>query len=353
MRKKKRNIAPIAISFTALICLLAMARLQSPAAVQTSAVETVPTATASPSPTPTATPYAPEAPELRVRGEDPLILTAAPEPYADPGCEAWDSLDGDLSDRVEVSVEVDPYRAGEGSVSYTVTDSEGLSASAVRRVIVEAATVPVVEEPAQPVVYLTFDDGPSVNTPRLLDILDQYGVQATWFVTLTHPESTELIAEIANRGHTVAIHSASHDYQRIYASEEAFFTDLLEVQDTIHQLTGTRPTMLRFPGGSSNTVSRFNPGIMTRLAQCLNDMGYVYFDWNVSSSDTVAKNTAAVRDKIIGGISGNSASVVLQHDTIGLSVEAVPAIIEWGLNNGYIFLPLDEHSPTAHHGIAN
>ena len=209
-------------------------------------------------------------------------------------------------------------------------------------------------EPEDKVIYLTFDDGPSGNTEHLLDILDRYGVKATWFVTNTHPDYTYLISEMARRGHTVAIHSASHDYGLIYSGEEAFFADLKEMQDVIYAETGARPRLLRFPGGSSNTVSWRNKGIMTRLTECLGDMGYLYFDWNVSAADTApdANYTTVVRN-VTEGCAAHPWSVVLQHDTNGFSVNAVPAIIEWGQRNGYIFLPLDEHSPTAHHTIAN
>ena len=118
--------------------------------------------------------------------------------------------------------------------------------------------------------------------------------------------------------------------------------------------TGQETKLVRFPGGSSNTVSDFNPGIMTTLAQQLHDKGYEYFDWNVSSGDAgETTSTDQVVENVISGIQSHNVSVVLQHDIKAFSVDAVEKIIQWGLNNGYTFLPLNFDSPPAHHHINN
>ena len=112
--------------------------------------------------------------------------------------------------------------------------------------------------------------------------------------------------------------------------------------------------MVRFPGGSSNTVSRFSPGIMTYLTQAVQDCGFQYFDWNVDSVDAGGAKTAKeVFENVIGAVQNRDVSVVLQHDIKGFSVEAVYRILAWGLDNGYTFLPLDMTSPAAHHGVNN
>ena len=183
-------------------------------------------------------------------------------------------------------------------------------------------------------------------------MLDRYNVKATFFVVDTGYH--ELIGEEYRRGHTVGIHSATHDYGGIYASEDAYFSDLNEISDIIYAQTGHRPNQVRFPGGSSNTVSCFNPGIMTRLTQDLTDMGYEYYDWNVLSGDAgETTDTDVVAQNVINGISNHNVSIVLQHDIKGFSVAAVEQIIIWGLSNGYTFLPLTPGSPTAHHGLNN
>jgi peptidoglycan/xylan/chitin deacetylase (PgdA/CDA1 family) len=129
---------------------------------------------------------------------------------------------------------------------------------------------------------------------------------------------------------------------------------LPQMQQIIKNHTGKTTCMVRFPGGSSNTVSNFNPGIMTRLAQALGEKGFYYFDWNVSSGDAGLVDTRdEVFNNVIQGINGRSASVVLQHDSHWYSVQAVEKIIVWGLVNGYTFLPMNENSPGCHHRIRN
>ena len=183
-------------------------------------------------------------------------------------------------------------------------------------------------------------------------MLAKYNVKATFFIVNT--SYTDTITRELREGHSVGIHSATHSYETIYASEEAYFADLQKVQDVITALSGKPTTLVRFPGGSSNTVSRFNPGIMTRLTQALTDTGYQYFDWNVSSGDAgETTSTDKVFENVISGIQSHDVSVVLQHDIKGFSVAAVERIIVWGLANGYTFLPLDATSPTAHHRVNN
>ena len=165
---------------------------------------------------------------------------------------------------------------------------------------------------------------------------------------------THLIDDIVSQGHSIGAHSYSHNYNKIYASEEAYFADLDRILSVISSKAGVSTKLIRFPGGSSNTVSRFNPGIMSRLANEVVDRGYRYFDWNVSSGDAGGANTSKkVYENVISGIKGRNVSVVLQHDTKGFSVDAVEDIIIWGLENGYTFLPLGSTSPTAAHGLNN
>ena len=314
----------------------------------------VPSPTPVPTPSPTPTP-APDLPAvLTLVGDDPLEITACPYPYEDPGCTAWDETDGNLTDRIEMEADVCPYHEGEGTVTYTVIDSVGHISKTTRRVKVVRAPQPEIVEPEGRVIYLTFDDGPSENTMRLLDILDQYDVKVTFFVVAVMEDCLPYIREMAARGHTVAIHSATHDYGRIYASEEAYFRDLTAMQDIIYEQTGQRPTLVRFPGGGSNTASCFNPGIMTALARDLEDMGYRYFDWNVSAQD--ASFTASYRSTVNNVkryLTEYPHAVVLMHETQLFSVNAVPEIIRYALSQGYEFRALDPSSPTVHHPLQN
>lgn len=135
-------------------------------------------------------------------------------------------------------------------------------------------------------------------------MLDKYNVKATFFVTNTHPDYQNMIAEEAKRGHTVAIHSASHKYNQIYTSEQAFFDDLEQMNSIIKAQTGNDASIIRFPGGSSNTVSKdYCPGIMTQLVNDVTARGLLYCDWNVSSGDANSKpiSTEQVVQNVISG----------------------------------------------------
>jgi len=150
------------------------------------------------------------------------------------------------------------------------------------------------------------------------------------------------------------MHSMTHSYSKIYASEDAFFNDLYGIQKIIKDQTGVESMLMRFPGGSSNTVSGFNPGIMSRLVDSVTSKGFHYFDWNVDSNDAGgARSAEQVFANVIAGVEGRTASVVLQHDIHGFSVDAVEKIITWGLANGYCFKALSEDSPACHHGVLN
>lgn len=293
----------------------------------------------------------PVAPELVLLGEQEMLVSAG-HPYNEPGCQAYDNADGDITDRVEISGQVDVYRPGVYPVTYTVSDSYGNTTTVVRNVNV-AITQTNPESSTGKIIYLTFDDGPSDHTGRLLEILAKYDVKATFF--LVNTGNIGIASRIAAEGHTVAIHTATHNFSRIYASEDAYFADLYRMQGIIADLTGQTTYLMRFPGGSSNTVSKaYCEGIMTRLVQAVRERGFRYFDWNVDSMDAGGATTAEeVFQNVIAGCEGKNTAIVLQHDTHGFSVDAVERIIIWGLANGYTFLPLTEGSPSCAHGVYN
>lgn len=286
----------------------------------------------------------PVPPILRLEGMEQLTISQGTS-YREAGYTAEDNCDGDITDRVTVTGSVDVNTPGTYVLEYSVSDSYGNTARCTREVTVKAI-------PEGKIIYLTFDDGPGRYTQMLLDVLDKYNVKVTFFVTANGDPS--LIAKEAEAGHTVAMHTACHNYSKIYASEEAYFEDLYKIQDLIYSYTGERPTLLRFPGGSSNTVSGFNEGIMTRLTKEVEDRGFEYFDWNVDSNDAGGATTSdEVFQNVTRGVSGRNVSVVLQHDIKEYSVKAVERIIQWGLENGYTFLPLTSGSPGAHHRVNN
>ena len=295
--------------------------------------------------------FDPVEPELTLVDGETVYLLAGEE-YKEPGWIAMDNQDGDVSHRVTVEGTVDKYLAGSYVLTYTVTDSNGNVATAERTVVVQAHDRPDTVTPEGNVIYLTFDDGPGPYTEKLLRILAKYDVKATFFVV--NSDYVHLIGDIVEQGHAVAIHSVSHTYREIYASPEAFFNDLLTMQQIIYEQSGVKTYLMRFPGGSSNTVSRFSPGIMTYLTQAVQDMGFCYFDWNVDSNDAGgAKDWEDVYENVKNGVQNRRISVVLQHDIKGFSVDAVEKLIIWALDNGYTFKAMDMTSPTSHHGVNN
>lgn len=201
-------------------------------------------------------------------------------------------------------------------------------------------------------VYLTFDDGPSANTFKILDILKEYDIKATFFVNGKESEYAQrAYKQIVEDGHTLGLHSYSHDYNVIYASLDAYVEDLIRLQDYLYELTGVRSKYVRFPGGSSNTISKVS---MLELIEYLDDNGFVYYDWNISSGDSSATNLSV--DKIVANCTDNiklfNTSIVLLHDATNKAnvVEALPKIIE-KINSmdNVPMLAIDDDTTVVHH----
>ena len=206
------------------------------------------------------------------------------------------------------------------------------------------------------IVYLTFDDGPSANMGKVLDVLDEYDVKATFFVTGNNASYRYLIKRAYKEGHAIGLHSYTHSYSQIYASESAFYKDLSKISDLVKSLTGKRSYLLRFPGGSSNTVSRhYSRGIMSRLTKSVQAKGYTYFDWNVDSGDASGNNVAT--SKLVANATTTSYKKVniLMHSTDAkdTTVEALPKIIKYYKSKGYVFQALSTSSYAPHHGVNN
>ena len=179
-------------------------------------------------------------------------------------------------------------------------------------------------------VYLTFDDGPSSNTDNILDILDTYGVKATFFVTGKEGAKAEAsYRRIVEEGHTLGMHSYTHDYSVIYASEEAFMEDMEKLQRYLYDVTGVQSTYIRFPGGSSNKVSDVD---MRLLITDVHEAGMEYFDWNVSSQDASPKplTKEEILDNCLNSIERFQNCIILMHDagSKDSTVEALPELIE-------------------------
>lgn len=205
------------------------------------------------------------------------------------------------------------------------------------------------------VVYLTFDDGPSSNTPKVLNILKENNVHATFFVTGSHKDYLHYIRRAYEEGNAIGAHCNLHEYS-LYQTKDTYFDDLEKIEQVIEQQTGHRTNIIRFPGGSSNTVyhkQNNDPLFMIRLTQMVRDKGYQYVDWNGSNGDAspvkrttpelIARACRASRNDIC----------LLMHDTFGkeCTVEALPSIIKFFKDKGYEFGTITDTNYTCHHGI--
>lgn len=190
-------------------------------------------------------------------------------------------------------------------------------------------------------VYLTFDDGPSELTNEILDILFERHIRATFFVVYKEgAEADALYRRMIADGHTIALHSTTHDYDVIYQSMENFLTDLAGVSDRVEEATGYRPEIYRFPGGSINP---HNIAIYKSATAELLRRGFVYYDWNVSADDAVSGTTQSrMVSNILNGVHAHDKSIVLLHDASGKqsTVNILPQILDTLLAEGYEFYPL-------------
>lgn len=255
-----------------------------------------------------------------------------------------DALNQTIAD---LNKQISIKRASEAAATATVTP---LPAPA------PAPDVPGGADLSAKTVYLTFDDGPSPRTPEVLQILADNGVKATFFVK-NGGKYNHYMKDIVAGGHTIALHTYSHDYSAIYASDEAYLNDLQQISDVVYNETGVRSKILRFPGGSSNTVSRkYNRGIMTRMSAKVTEMGYTYYDWNLSSGDASGGKVPA--STIINNcrkVPHSNTVIVLMHDAGDkrTTVEALPEVIAYYKAAGCKFAAIDASTPAIHQKVAN
>lgn len=266
------------------------------------------------------------------------------------GITVTDNMDPDPQFSVN-SDSVDFATPGTYEVIYTTKDRSGNEGTTVCKV-----TVRKDRDYNRKVVYLTFDDGPSAHTDKILEILDKYNARATFFVTGNNQKHNDVLKRIVDQGSVVALHTYTHNYAEVYASEDAYFADLQKISDMVEEATGVKSKLIRFPGGSSNTVSaEYCPGLMTKLTQAVQEKGYQYFDWNCDSTDASGNNIPV--DTIVDNATSSTAQHIniLMHDTDakGTTVEALPDIIEYYRDQGYAFEALTVDSYGAHHSVNN
>ncbi|MDR1572940.1 MAG: polysaccharide deacetylase, partial [Clostridiales Family XIII bacterium] len=192
-------------------------------------------------------------------------------------------------------------------------------------------------------VYLTFDDGPTIYTARVLDTLKEAGVKGTFFIVGSSvlrlgEEGKALLVRMAGEGHAIGVHCNVHDYGRVYKSVAAFLEDFNVAFTLICEVTGVRPDIFRFPGGS---VNRFNEEIRTELVDEMARRGFTYYDWNASANDASSSVTEDSAWRSAVSRAGNRDRVILlMHDTKEATVNALPRIIETYKDKGYGFARL-------------
>ncbi|MGP1574493.1 polysaccharide deacetylase family protein [Selenomonas sp.] len=189
------------------------------------------------------------------------------------------------------------------------------------------------------VAYLTFDDGPDAkNTPRILDILKERGIHATFYVVGNMAEAhPDVLKRIFAEGHAIGNHSYSHNYSILYPNKENFLEEIIHTDEIIYNILGVRPLIVRAPGGAA---SMFSSGYDAMLKE----NGYVNHDWNVSNEDATGNNVSV--QKLLGSVSYTCANrpkdrgaIVLMHGKEGkeTTVEALPAIIDMLQGAGFTF----------------
>lgn len=246
-------------------------------------------------------------------------------------------------------------KEGTYQIIYHINDLSNNKTTYIRNIkVIKQIGTPI--ESNNKIVYLTFDDGPSNNTLKILNILDKYHIKATFFVTGCNQKYNKYIKLANDKGHTIGMHSYCHEYDQIYCSKEAFFNDLNKLRNMLYDILGYYPKYLRFPGGSSNKISKqYCNNIMTVLTKEVIKQGYQYYDWNGDTNDASSNNVS--RQEIITSATSETHNniVLLAHDTSlkNTTVEALESIINYYLDLGYDFKAIDDNSYYIHHHINN
>jgi peptidoglycan/xylan/chitin deacetylase (PgdA/CDA1 family) len=213
----------------------------------------------------------------------------------------------------------------------------------------EKGIEPVYEEADKKYAYLTFDDGPSQNTVKILDFLQANHIKATFFV-LGKQGQGDIYRRIVEEGHTIAVHSNTHDYSKIYKSVDAFMQDVNALATLIEEETGVIPDVFRFPGGSNNKVSHRYGGadIMDKIIPVVEEAGYTYFDWNVDSLDAAKglQDKQTIVQAVLSQSKYTDNAVILLHDAAAktTTVDALPEIVQGLKEQGFTFVPLTKDS---------
>lgn len=201
------------------------------------------------------------------------------------------------------------------------------------------------EDSDRKMCYLTFDDGPDISvTTKVLDTLKKYNIKATFFVVYKDGrKERELYKRIVDEGHTIGVHTSSHNYSKIYSSVDNYLNDFDRCAEQIERVTGVKPEIFRFPGGSINS---YNSSLYHELIAEMIRRGYTYYDWNVACDDASRPyvSSKTICDNVLNSSSSITKKIILMHDGKGheTTAEALPEIIEGLSKQGYEFAALDK-----------
>lgn len=276
------------------------------------------------------------------------IYIANGSKYRDPGTTYKDGCGEKVDVKVTTTGTVNTSKNGEYTLTYTANDQ-----NLTRKVVVYTPKVNEGGSVKGKVIYLTFDDGPGSYTQRVLDTLSKYNVKATFFVTHQFGGYVPLIQKEFAAGHSVGVHSYTHNWN-VYKSVDAYVSDFNKMNDDIIKYTGNKSMIFRFPGGSSNTISRnYANGVVKAIASQMTSLGYQYFDWDVDSGDAAGASQSGIYNNVVNGAARCTKCIILMHDIKYNTVNELDHILKTLTEKGYEFGTLSVSSPTVHHAIAN
>lgn len=270
-------------------------------------------------------------------------------PFVEPGYTAVDETGCDCTDKVRISGKVRVWYAGDYELSYSFKLKSGERLSAVRTVHVRPAEELPETVPCEKTIYLTFDDGPSAFTEEVLETLAKYNIKATFFIVASRSRCEELLPRIVEEGHTLGIHCYEHNVAWLYKNWDNYFEDLMKAEETVYRITGDYAHIIRMPGGSRSAYSLMGTlrGKQAEFEQTVHEMGLRYYDWNIQP-ESYTKSPEDLFYLFSHPKTPYDSVIVLQHDTRQYSVRALDEMIQWALDEGYTFAPIDLTTPEVH-----
>ena len=285
--------------------------------------------------------------KFTLNGNSTIYVTKGSK-FSDPGTSYKDGCGNKVDMKVTISGTVDTSKNGDYKITYTANNQ-----SLTRKVTVYTPSSNSGGSNSGKVIYLTFDDGPGSYTEKVLSTLSKYGVKATFFVTHQFGSYVPLIKKEYEQGHSVGVHSYTHNWN-VYKSVDAYVSDFNKMNADVEKYTGSKSKIFRFPGGSSNTISRnYAKGVVKAIASRMTSDGYQYFDWDVDSGDAAGASRSKIYSNVVNGVKKCSKCIVLMHDIKSNTVNELDNILKELTSKGYKFGTLNINSPTVHHSIAN